>query len=219
MEYQPFRIAAKGRARAAPISDSVAARAAFALLLMGFALGAQAASIYRCVDPNGRLAFRDTPCAPHARQTKMDPTGLPLIDAAASHDRASRRGRGPSGRPRTRYSRTRHPRTRRHRRTRPTSWECRAADGEVFYRHTRCPGSVPGDGVVRSRYAAEKPSGRTRGRHGAWSRVPVHGVQIPRDEACRRIHSAGAAVRDGHRRDAHVSTYDHLMGRDPCLRG
>jgi hypothetical protein len=49
--------------------------------------------------------------------------------------------------------------------------------------------------------------------------VPVRGVKIPRAEACRRIHSAGAAVRDGHRRDATVSTYDHLMGRDPCTSG
>jgi hypothetical protein len=44
----------------------------------------------------------------------------------------------------------------------------------------------------------------------------VHGVRISRAEACRRIHSAGAALRDGHLRDASVSTYDHLMGRDPC---
>lgn len=96
------------------------------------------------------------------------------------------------------------------------SWECRAADGEVFYRHTRCPGSVPGDGVVRTRYAEALDASHTRRHRNAWSRVPVHGVKIPRSEACQRIHSAGAAVRDGHRRDAHVSTYDRLMGRGPC---
>jgi hypothetical protein len=96
------------------------------------------------------------------------------------------------------------------------SWECRAADGEVFYRHKRCPSSVPGDGLVRSRYSEKMSSRHTGGNRNAWSRVRVHGVKVPRAEACRRIHSAGAAVRDGHLRDADVSTYDHLMGRDPC---
>ncbi|HKZ09172.1 MAG TPA: hypothetical protein VJL61_00535 [Rhodanobacteraceae bacterium] len=98
------------------------------------------------------------------------------------------------------------------------SWECRAADGEVFYRHTRCPSSIVGDGVVRTGYAEKQARQNTRARHNAWSRVRVHGTRIPRAEACRRIDSASAAVRDGHLRDANVSTYDHLMGRDPCSR-
>ena len=68
-------------------------------------------------------------------------------------------------------------------------------------------------------YAEKQSRENMRGRHNAWSRVRVHGVKVPRAEACRRIHSAGAAVRDGHLRDADVSTYDHLMGRDPCGRG
>jgi hypothetical protein len=96
------------------------------------------------------------------------------------------------------------------------SWECHAADGEVFYRHKRCPSSVPGDGVVRSAYAETFTGRHSRRRHTAWDRVPVHGKKIPRAEACRRIHAAGAAGRDGHLRDVRVSTYDHLMGRDPC---
>ncbi|MGH8125934.1 MAG: hypothetical protein ACREPK_08810 [Rhodanobacteraceae bacterium] len=97
------------------------------------------------------------------------------------------------------------------------SWECRAADGEVFYRHKHCPSSVPGDGVVRSHYTEKMSSGHSRRRRNGWGRVRVHGVRITRAEACRRIHSAGAAARDGHLRDATVSTYDHLMGRDPCI--
>jgi hypothetical protein len=173
--------------------------------------GAHAASIYRCVAANGRIAFRDTPCATHARQTKMSLAGLPLIDPGAPRHRPARRSRAPSKR-----SLSRHRHARVHRQTGPTSWECRAADGEVFYRHTRCPGSVPGDGVVRIRYAETFRASHPRKRRNAWSRVPVHGVRIPRAEACRRIRSAGAAIRDGHRRDAHVSTYDRLMGRGPC---
>ena len=172
---------------------------------------AHAASIYKCVATNGRIAFRDTPCATHARQMKISLAGLPLIDPAAPRNRPSRRPRSSS-----RRSLARHRRVRVHRKAAPTSWECRAADGEVFYRHTRCPGSVPGDGVVRTRYAEAFRASHPGKRRNAWSRVPVHGVRIPRAEACRRIHSAGAAVRDGHKRDAHVSTYDRLMGRGPC---
>lgn len=184
---------------------------AISTLLLWVAAGAHAASIYKCVATNGRVAFRDTPCATHARQTKMSLAGLPLIDPGTPRHRPSRRPRTSSKR-----SRAPHRRARAHRHSAPTSWECRAADGEVFYRHTRCPGSVPGDGVVRTRYAETLRASHSRKRRNAWSRVPVHGVKIPRSEACRRIHSAGAALRDGHRRDAHVSTYDRLMGRGAC---
>lgn len=172
------------------------------------AAGAHAASIYKCVAADGRTAFRDTPCAKGARQTKLDLSGLPLIDPGTLRHRVSRRTTASS----THHTRHRHARIRRQ--AAPTSWECRAADGEVFYRHTRCPGSVPGDGVVRMRDTEAFSGSRTR--RNAWSRVRVHGVRISRAEACRRIHSAGAALRDGHLRDASVSTYDHLMGRDPC---
>lgn len=213
MAHRDFRIAANGSGTIARMSWSLAAPAMLALLLTMPAGGAHAASIYKCVAANGRLAFRDTPCAPHAGQTKLDLAGLPMIDAAAPHGPASRPVHAPSRRSRPRHAR------RPGRRPAPTSWECRAADGEVFYRHARCPGSVPGDGVVRSRYAETFRASHPRKRRNAWSPVPVRGVKIPRAEACRRIHSAGAAVRDGHLRDARVSTYDHLMGRDPCTHG
>jgi hypothetical protein len=191
------------------IAPSGTSGLAIALLLLTFASSASAASIYKCVATNGSLSFRDTPCVTHARQTKLDLKGLPLIDPGAPRHRRSQRARTAS-----RRARSRHPRAHARRHTLPMSWECRAADGEVFYRHTRCPGSVPGDGVVRMRDAETLSGSRTR--RTAWSRVRVHGIKIPRAEACRRIHSAGAAVRDGHLRDAHVSTYDRLMGRGPC---
>jgi hypothetical protein len=194
-----------------PRSNAWLTGLAWALSMWGIASCAHAAAIYKCVGANGSLSFRDTPCAVHARQTKMDLAGLPLIDPGAPRHKAPARVRKPST-----HLRKGHSRAHAHPRTQPMSWECRADDGEVFYRHTRCPGSVPGDGVVRSRYAEEMASSRTRSRQGAWSRVRVHGRKISRAEACRRIHSAGAAVRDGHARDETVSTYDHLMGRDPC---
>jgi hypothetical protein len=177
--------------------------------------GAHAASVYRCVDAHGRVAFQDVPCAAHARQDKLDVQPLPTIGdraetATASHRKTAAREHHESSSARSRRA------SRRALAKDETSWECRADDGEVFYRHTRCPGSVPGDGTVRSGYAEKLSSSRTRSRQGAWGRVPVHGKKITRAEACRRIHSAGAAGRDGHARDETVSTYDHLMGRDPC---
>jgi hypothetical protein len=187
-----------------------------AVLLLTVAARAHAASIYRCLDAQGRLAFQDTPCAGHARQNKVDVHPLPTIGDPA--EVAASRARLHAMRDRRATHHTSHPHAARHRARAKTkmSWECRAADGEVFYRHTRCPSSIPGDGVVRTSFAEDMSSTRTRRRHNAWSRVRVHGVRIARAEACRRIHSAGAAVRDGHQRDATVSTYDHLMGRDPC---
>jgi hypothetical protein len=187
------------------------AHAACAALLL-LATGAQAASIYKCVGADGRLAFRDTPCATDAQQTKLDVSGLPLMDPdAPRHAVASRTPRSST------HRHTRPASARKRERKQPMSWECRAADGEVFYRHTACPGSVPGDGVVRWQDGGDSASGkRSRHRRNAWGAVSVRGVKIPRAEACRRIHSAGAAVRDGHQRDAHVSTYDRLMGRGPC---
>ncbi len=187
-----------------------------ALLLLIIAAGARAASIYRCLDAQGHLGFQDTQCAAHARQSKLDLHPLPTIGDPS--EVAASRARLQAMRDRRSTRRTSRPHVVR-RRTRAKaemSWECRAADGEVFYRHARCPSSIPGDGVVRTRFAENLSSTSARSRHNAWSRVRVHGVKISRAEACRRIHSAGAAGRDGHLRDATVSTYDHLMGRDPC---
>jgi hypothetical protein len=115
---------------------------ALLLLCCGAAGTAHAPSIYKCVAADGRLAFRDTPCATDARQTKLNMTGLPLMDPdAPRHTVATRTPRSPA------HHRTRRASASKHEHKQAMSWECRAADGEVFYRHTRCPGSVPGDGV------------------------------------------------------------------------
>ncbi|MGH8184471.1 MAG: DUF4124 domain-containing protein [Rhodanobacteraceae bacterium] len=179
-----------------------------------------AASIYQCVDAHGHLAYRDTPCAPHARQNKLDVQPLPTIGDPA--EVTAQRSRQTKANRRSahdgRHAHTAHTTRRRANTKQEMSWECRAADGEVFYRHARCPSSVPGDGVVRDSYEENMASTRRRGRgrRDAWAGVRVHGKKVTRAEACRRIHAAGAAGRDGHQRDQTVSTYDHLMGRDPC---
>ncbi|HEX5354412.1 MAG TPA: DUF4124 domain-containing protein [Rhodanobacteraceae bacterium] len=201
-----------GNRNSAHVARSAFSRAAFALMLWALAAGgAHAASVYRCVDAHGHLSYQDTACPARAQQSKIDLHPQPLIGApggAATRPVSTTRHHG-HARSRRRSAHTRH--------ARPVmSWECRAADGEVFYRHTRCPSSIPGDGVVRSRYAGKTSGEHSRRRLNGWSRVRVHGVRVTRAEACRRIHSAGAAGRDGHLRDATVSTYDHLMGRDPC---
>ena len=98
------------------------------------------------------------------------------------------------------------------------SYECRAGDGEVFYRHSHCPGTVKGDGVARfGMDTTQTSSYRGHARDtGAWGAVKVAARKIPREEACRRINALTASDRDGHERDEQVSVYDHNTGRDPC---
>ena len=98
------------------------------------------------------------------------------------------------------------------------SWECRASDGEVFYRHARCPHSVPGDGVMRSTgtYAISRGRGKRGGARDAWSPVPLHARKVSRAQACRQINAVAAVDRDGSARDERASAYEHDVGRDPC---
>lgn len=185
-----------------------------AWVLIAGASCAHAASVYRCAGSHGEVEYRDTPCPAGALQARLEAPAQPLIGdpgeappVAPQPARKARAGRAvAASRARARPVKP------------PMSFECRAANGEVFYRHARCPGSVPGDGVVRIDYAERAPTGNPRRRHTAWDRVPVRGSAIPRAEACRRIRAAGAAGRDGHARDDRVPAYDRAMGRDPCDR-
>ena len=177
------------------------------------AAGAHAATVYRCTNHAGRVAYQDNPCAALTQQHAVDLSPQPLIGNITMHAHDA------TAQPHHRASTRSRPHRARARRIKPaTAWECRAANGEVFYRFTRCPGSVPGDGVVRNDVQSDS-NPRARSRHNAWSRVRVHGVKVTRTEACRRIHSVVESSRDGYLRDANVSTYDHLMGRDPCTGG
>lgn len=193
---------------------SRAPRGAIAALLWLLATSASAGPIYKCVGSDGHVTFRDTACATGARQVKLDVAGQPLIDPDAPPPAPDTRADRSAASTRQAASR-RAPRTPARARQ-AMSWECRAADGEVFYRHTRCPATLPGDGVVRGDYAEKVAAAYPRRRHDAWARVPVHGVRVARSEACRRIASAGAAVRDGHQHDEATSAYDRMTDRDPC---
>ncbi|HEX7128590.1 MAG TPA: DUF4124 domain-containing protein, partial [Rhodanobacteraceae bacterium] len=188
------------------------------LLLLLVAGEAGAGSIYKCVDARGPLAFQGVPCATGTMQTAVEVRGQPPIDAAklpsslpvAPAQEQRTRSRGGHGRRRATSHRSRAARV--------TSWECRAADGEVFYRHSRCPHTVPGDGVMRSGgvYAIGRAK-RSRSRaRTAWSPVPVHARRVSRSEACRQINAVAAVERDGSARDERASVYEHDLGRDPC---
>ena len=181
------------------------------------------AAVYRRVDAHGRVAFQANACPAQMRQTAVEIREQPLIDPGAPAAMTSPiRMKHEADAP---HRANAHPRARGTSRRASArkeegslSWECRASDGEVFYRHTRCPHSVPGDGVMRSTgtYVMGRGHGKRRGGHNAWSPVPVHARKVSRSEACRQINAVAAVDRDGHARDERVSVYEHDVGRDPC---
>ena len=177
---------------------------------------AHAATVYRCVDASSQVALQDAPCPASTRQTTLSVQPQPLIDprAAATSTRmqarptpsTQRRGR----RQRVASRRTRHQPI-------AAAWKCEADDGEVFYRLTRCPGSIRSDSIVRVQWGhtqtrADARNGRNRRKKG----IHVHATRVARSDACRQINALTASTRDGYRRDQRVSVYDHLVGRDPC---
>jgi len=150
---------------------------------------AHAAEVYRCEAADGHVAFQDRPCE-DGRQTRVGfapappPSPPPDYGITDSKPRPGVRQRAAP-----------------HAREEPRSWECRAANGEVFYRHGSCPRSITA------------ASGRMHGKGG---NVAVSAVALPRAEACRRLAAAGSAGRAGRERDERVSTYERNAGRDPC---
>lgn len=192
----------------------LAATLAGLVLQATMAAGAHAAPIYRCTGTHGETMFQAEPCASSRDKGVVEVREQPLIDpsmpSVAARSAATHGGR-------QRKAATANHANRRVEKT-PMSYECRAGDGEVFYRHSRCPGTVKGDGVAR--FGAQVPQASShRGRTadgGAWGAVKVAARKIPREEACRRINALTASDRDGHERDEQVSVYDHNTGRDPC---
>lgn len=197
------------------------AQACCALLLLIAGVTAHAQAVYKCTDGRGGVAFQATPCAASMRQQAIDVHAQPLIDpyAITSVPLATRANRDSVRHSHTRVTRASSRRTDRMAKQ-LISYECRASDGEVFFRHTRCPHSVPGDGIARNGddgLSTRTRGGRRRGRaRGAWGAMTVTSRKIPRSEACHRLDTVAAADRAGHARDEQVSVYEHLVGRDPC---
>lgn len=169
----------------------------FGLLL--FAAGAaQAGSVYKCTDVDRQVAYQDHPCSGAQQRTAVElapaPPPAPSPDYAVASSRTSAFVRGPRHSPRASA------------REEPRSYECRAANGEVFYRHSGCPKSI-----------TDSSAGRRRRGAGS-SSVGVSAVPLTRSDACKRLAAAGSVGRDGRERDERVSTYERNAGRDPCRR-
>lgn len=168
--------------------------------LIGCARSVHAESVYKCRGTDGVVAFQDRPCANAQAESLVEIMPAPPSSKSPDYGRASRDDLGERSRG-TQRSRG-NPKERRD----ALSYECRAADGEVFYRHTACPKQI----------AASGPSStsNSRGRSAKEKGYAVSAQALPRSEACRRIASGGS--REGHERDDRVPTYDRNLGRDPC---
>ena len=165
-------------------------------------LGAHAASVYKCRGADGAIAFQDHACAAGSAESEVEIAPPPPVSPSPDYGRDTH-GRDTRDARRTAHTAaTSHATT--HARQENVSYECRAANGELFYRHGTCPGKI----------TAEAASGK----HGrsASTAFAVTSEAMPRSEACRRIAAAGSIGRAGHERDQSVSTYDRNLGRDPC---
>jgi hypothetical protein len=168
--------------------------------LIGCAQYVHAESVYKCRGTDGAVAFQDRPCASAQAESLVEIIPAPPSSKSPDYGRASRDDRGERSRG-TQRSRG-NPKERRD----AQSYECRAADGEVFYRHTACPKQIAASGPLST--------SSSRGRSAKEKGYAVSAQTLPRSEACRRIASGGS--REGHERDDRVPTYDRNLGRDPC---
>ncbi|MEO5626633.1 MAG: DUF4124 domain-containing protein [Dokdonella sp.] len=171
------------------------------LLLLSFLHHADADSVFKCRDTGGHITYQDHACANTQLETRVEiataPTPTPSPEyGAVSH--AHRPSRHESARAASRHggAGTRE----------VVSYECRASNGDVFYRHSGCPKSIKSSGSTQGRGNSKKPVADS---------VTVSAVPMTRSEACRRQAASGLG-RAGHEHDDPVSTYDRNAGRDPC---
>jgi hypothetical protein len=171
------------------------------LVLAGSPVGVRAGSVYKCIDAGGAVTFQDRPCAAAANQSVVAPAPAPAWSASPEHsvdrESAARGARRP-----------RRAATPRRSDAPGSSYECRTADGQVFYRHSACPRSVA---AIEQRNTAQRAS-----KKAANKSVAVTATRISREEACYELRRAAAAGRLGRNHDQDVSTYDKNLGRDPC---
>ena len=172
------------------------------LMVLALAGGVRAAPVYKCTGGDGAVAYQQLPCAADQQARTMTFGAAPPIQPSPHYAAEPVRDETPA-----------HEMRETHRGGRasaePMAYECRAADGEVFYRHTPCPHSIAA-GTQTAR------NSRRGGFHSGSGTVTVSSRRVTREEACRQIHSAGAISRAGHEHDEDVSTYERNLGRDPC---
>jgi len=172
----------------------------FGLLALLAASGVHAESVYKCAGADGSVAFQDRPCAAAQKESQVEILPAPPAAPSPEYGVASRSERAP-----------RATRSGAKPRAEVVSYECRAANGELFYRHGACPKQIT---------AKAHTSGTSSKRRGGadTQSFAVAAEPLSRGEVCRRMAKAGSIGRTGHERDDSVSTYDRNLGRDPCRR-
>ncbi|MEO8010357.1 MAG: DUF4124 domain-containing protein [Dokdonella sp.] len=152
---------------------------------------APAQTVFKCVDSDARVAFQQQPCPAGVAERRIE-----IAAAAPTHAVVDARMRKERKTPvaRMRQSRAETP---------AMSFRCTSGSGAVFFRHSRCPQSIP-------RAPGTAAAGKADGKAD-----PVSATHIPRRDACRQI---GAFARTGREHDENVSTYERNAGRDPCRR-
>ena len=176
------------------------------LLLAAHAAGARG-EVYKCIGADGATAFQDRPCAASAHQDTV------AIAPASAYTPSPAYAVGPEAKPRSSRRVAPARAALRHGETiGPTSYECRTADGQVFYRHSTCPHSV----AAIEAQGRSHPGRGTAAKSSTGKSVAVTSTRIAREEACYELRRAGAAGRSGRSHDQDVSTYNKNLGRDPC---
>lgn len=170
-----------------------------ALLLLGLAAGVRAEAVYKCRGGDGAIAYQATPCATGREETTLQLDPAPPRAASPGYALPAAPARNARSRDVRRNARSD---------AAEISYECRAANGDVFYRHAACPHTIAGT-----------VTGAGSGAHsgaGAAQKLAVSARAVSRAEACAQIHRPGAIGRHGREHDDDVSTYDRNLGRDPC---
>lgn len=171
------------------------------LALLSFpALGGEV--VFKCLGPSGSHTYQDFPCPGAQEVIKVEHRSLGESLAEAT----------------IRDYRNSAPRQAAARNVTPTppatspqpSFECRAADGSVFYRHDGCPSFIPG---TRRVYFSR---GTELDYYNEVLFVPVDSRPVTRRSACSTIYGSSSSSRTGSNLDQRYSTYERNLGRDPC---
>jgi len=162
------------------------------LALLFLCNGVRATTVYKCIDAQGAVSYQSASCAASQRASEIELAPVPA--AAPSPQYALDPARAmPMQRRELRLARTKT----------EMANECRASDGNVFYRLGKCP------------HAISEKSDDHRGKSATHS-VSVSSHPVTRAMACSEMSRAGAAGRKGRDYDETISTYDRNLGKDPC---
>jgi len=168
---------------------------------------AHAESVYKCRGADGLVAFQDHACMETQVESQVEIEPPPPAAPSPDYGRDSRAMRSTRTGGGAQTLRQRSAKAS----TEVVSYECHAANGEVFYRHGACPKQITGKPKTSG------GSARKRGASDAQT-YAVAAQPLARGEVCRQMARAGSIGRAGHERDESVSTYDKNLGRDPCRR-